>query len=64
MIKAMALQIPIRNFISMSMGVFSDTMAQGLLDILNGKGTAKGIAKICSGLGNALKNMKNLFNSI
>lgn len=64
MIKAMALQIPIRNFISMSMGVFSDTMAQGLLDILNGKGTVKGIARICSGLGNALKNMKNLFNSI
>ena len=64
MMEAMALQIPIRCMMSMSMGVFSEKMAGGLLDILNDKGTFKGIAKILSGIGNALKNMKNLFNSI
>lgn len=64
MMEAMALQIPIRCMISMSMGVFSEKMAGGLLDILNGKSIPKGIGKILSGLGNALKNMKNLFNSI
>lgn len=64
MMEAMALQIPIRCMMSMSMGVFSEKMANGLLDILNDKGTLKGIGKILSGIGNALKNMKNLFNSI
>lgn len=64
MMEAMALQIPIRCMISMSMGVFSEKMALGLLDILNGNGVLKGIGKILSGVGNALKNMKNLFNSI
>lgn len=64
MMEAMALQIPIRCMMSMSMGVFSEKMANGLLDILNDKGVFKGIGKILSGIGNALKNMKNLFNSI
>ncbi len=64
MMEAMALQIPIRCMMSMSMGVFSEKMAGGLLTILNDQGTMKGIGKILSGIGNALKNMKNLFNSI
>ncbi len=64
MIQAMALQIPIRCMMSMSMGVMTPRMADGLLDILNGNGTLKGIGKIISGLGGALKNIKNLFNSI
>ncbi len=64
MMEAMALQIPIRCMMSMSMGVFSEKMAGGLLTILNDQGTLKGIGKILSGIGNALKNMKNLFNSI
>ena len=64
MIEGMALQIPIRCMMSMSMGVFSEKMAGGLLDILNGNGFFKGLGKILGGLGNALKNMKYLFNSI
>lgn len=64
MMEAMALQIPIRCMMSMSMGVFSEKMAGGLLTILNDQGAMKGIGKILSGIGNALKNMKNLFNSI
>ncbi len=64
MMEAMALQIPIRCMMSMSMGVFSEKMANGLLTILNDQGTLKGTGKILSGIGNALKNMKNLFNSI
>ena len=64
MMEAMALQIPVRCMMSMSMGVFSEKMAGGLLTILNDQGTLKGIGKILSGIGNALKNMKNLFNSI
>ena len=64
MMEAMALQIPIRCMMSMSMGVFSEKMAGGLLTILNDQGTLKGTGKILSGIGNALKNMKNLFNSI
>ncbi|MGN1201896.1 MAG: beta-glucosidase, partial [Eubacterium sp.] len=35
MLAAMATQIPIRNFVQMSMGVFSPKMAEGLLQILN-----------------------------
>lgn len=64
MMEAMALQIPIRCMMSMSMGVFSEKMAAGLIDILNDKSVIKGLGKIFSGIGNALKNMKNLFNSI
>ena len=43
MMEAMALQIPIRCMMSMSMGVFSEKMAGGLLTILNDQGTMKGI---------------------
>ncbi len=64
MMTAMALQIPIRCFISMSMGVFTPEMADGLCTILNGKGTVKGIGKIVSGLSGAVKNIGKLMNSI
>ncbi len=64
MMTSMALQIPIRCFISMSMGVFTPEMAEGLCLILNGKGTVKGIGKILSGLKEAVKNIGTLMNSI
>jgi hypothetical protein len=35
MLAAMATQIPIRNFIAMSMGAFSPAQAEGLLKMLN-----------------------------
>lgn len=64
MMEAMATQIPIRNFIQMSMGVFSEEMAKGMLMMINDEGAGKGFAKILSGLPKALKNLKNLLNSI
>ena len=65
MLQAMAVQIPIRNFISMSMGVFSPKMAEGLLQILNDdESTIKGVGKILGGLGGALKRLPNLLHSI
>ena len=64
MMEAMATQIPIRNFIQMSMGVFSEDMAKGMLMMINDEGAGKGFAKILGGIPHALKNLKNLLNSI
>ena len=65
MLQAMAVQIPMRNFISMSMGVFSPKMADGLLQILNDdESTFKGVCKILGGVPNALFKLPNLLHSI
>ncbi len=64
MIKAMAVEIPIRNFVTMSSGVFSEKMAEGLLMILNGTGPAIGLAKILGGLVGAIKKLPALLKSI
>ena len=61
---SMALQIPIRCFISMSMGVFSEEMAEGLCMILNGEGTMEGIGRIVGGIGAAVGKIGNLMSSI
>lgn len=61
---AVAVQTPIKDFISMSMGVFSDEMADGLLDILNDDKLAKGMGKIAKGLPKALKDLPKLLKSI
>ncbi|MBQ7687966.1 MAG: glycoside hydrolase family 3 C-terminal domain-containing protein [Clostridia bacterium] len=64
MLAAMALQIPIRSFTTLSMGVFSEEMAQGLCRILNGDGTMQGLGEILGGLSNALQNIGALMGSI
>ncbi len=64
MMKAMALEIPIRNFITMSSGVFSEKMANGLLMILNGDGVGKGLGKILAGIIPALAKLPALLKSI
>lgn len=64
MLKAMALEIPIRNFITMSAGVFSEEMAEGLLMILNSNGAGKGLGKILKGLAGAIKNIPELLKAI
>ena len=65
MIAAMALQIPIRNFIAMSMGVFTEDMAQGLLDILNDdKSSAKGLGKLLKGIPAAIAKLPALMKAI
>lgn len=65
MLQAMATQIPIRNFVAMSMGVFSPKMADGLLAILNDdESTAKGFGKILAGIPGAIAKLPNLLKSI
>lgn len=65
MLAAMATQIPVRNFIQMSMGVFSPKMADGLLMILNDdESTFVGFSKIFWRLGGALTRLPNLIKSI
>ena len=65
MLAAMATQIPIRNFIAMSMGVFSPDMADGLLMILNDdKSSFVGFNKIFWRLGGALTRLPALLKSI
>lgn len=65
MLSAMATQIPIRNFIAMSMGVFSVEMADGLLMILNDdKSSFKGLMKIILRIGPAITKLPALLKSI
>ena len=65
MLAAMATQVPIRNFIQMSMGVFSPKMADGLLMILNDdESTFIGFSKIFWSIGGALVKLPKLFESI
>ncbi len=64
MLRSMALEIPIRDFVTMSQGVFTEKMAEGLLTVLNGEGTAAGLAKIVAGLVPALKKLPALIKSI
>lgn len=57
-----ATQTPFRDFISMSGGVFSEEMAEGLLNVINGVKPGwskifKGIPKAIKGIGPLLKNI-------
>lgn len=65
MLAAMATQIPVRNFIQMSMGVFSPKMAEGLLKILNDdESTFVGFSMIFWRLGGAIPKLPALLKSI
>ena len=57
---AVALQTPIKNFISMSFGLFSPKMADGLLIILNEDKMCKGLGIIFKGVPNLIKNIGKL----
>ena len=59
-----ATQTPIRNFMSMSGGVFSEKMAEGLLRILNGDKPGKGLRMILSDIPRALKGVGPLMKQI
>ncbi|MBQ3431597.1 MAG: glycoside hydrolase family 3 C-terminal domain-containing protein [Clostridia bacterium] len=51
MIAAMATQIPMRNFVAMSMGAFTPQMLNGLLKLLNDEeSSVQGIGKILAGI--------------
>lgn len=65
MLAAMATQIPIRNFVQMSMGVFSPKMAEGLLQILNDdESTFIGFNKIFWRIGGVIVKIPKLLKSI
>ena len=64
MVKSMIVDIPIRNFVTMSAGVFTEEMAKGLLMILNGENSGKGLAKIMAGLAGAIRKLPDLLKSI
>ncbi len=57
---AVAVQTPVKNFVSMSFGLFSSQMADGLLLILNEDKFGKGMGKILKGVPNTLKNLDKL----
>lgn len=57
---AVAVQTPVKNFISMSFGLFSPQMADGLLLILNEDKFAKGMGKILKGVPHTMKNIGKL----
>ena len=65
MLAAMATQIPIRNFIAMSMGVFTQEMADGLIKVLNDEeSTLSGVGKIIKGLPVAISKIPDLIHTI
>ena len=57
---AVATQLPIKNFISMSFGLFSPEMAEGLILILHEDKMAKGLKVIFKGIPNLIKNLGKL----
>ena len=65
MLAAMATQIPIRNFIAMSMGAFSEKQANGLMMILDDrKSTFVGFNAIFWRLGGTICRLPKLLKSI
>lgn len=65
MLAAMATQIPIRNFVQMSMGAFSEQQAEGLLMMLNDdQSSFVGFSKIFWTLGGTIARLPKLLSSI
>lgn len=65
MLAAMATQIPIRNFIAMSMGAFSPAQAEGLLKMLNDdESSFVGFSAIFWRLGATIAKLPTLLKSI
>ncbi len=57
---AVATQLPIKNFISMSFGLFSPEMAEGLILIIHDDKLGKGLKIILKGVPHILKNLDRL----
>lgn len=56
--------VPIRNIISMSQGFITEEIAQGIVDILDGKNIAKPLFHIIKGLTKSIKYLPNLLNTV
>ena len=65
MLAAMATQIPVRNFVQMSMGAFSEYQAEGLLMMLNDdQSSFIGFSRIFWTLGGTLARLPKLLSAI
>ena len=62
--QSVAMQTPIRNFVSMSGGLFSEEMADGFLQILNDDKPLEGVGKIAKGVPHALRNLSDFLKQI
>ncbi len=60
MMCGVALELPIKNFVSMSFGLFSPAMAEGLIVILHEDKMWKGLKIIFKGIPNLIKNLGKL----
>ena len=65
MIAAMATQIPMRNFVAMSMGAFTPQMLNGLLKLLNDEeSSVEGVGKILAGIPTLVSKIPALLKAI
>ncbi len=64
MAEAVATQTPVRNFISMSGGLFNEEMAEGFLQILNDDKPLQGAGKILKGVPHAVRNLGDFLKTI
>ena len=64
MAQAVATQTPVRNFISMSGGLFNEDMADGLLQILNDDKPLEGVGKIAKGVPHVVRNLGDFLKTI
>lgn len=61
--KAFVLDLPIKNFVSAGPDILTEEMYNGLLMILNGEKSGKGVAKIVAGLEGVVKKLPNIIKS-
>jgi len=64
MAASVAVQTPLRNFVSMSGGLFNEKMADGLIKILSDDEPAKGAGMIASGVPRLIKNLGSFLKQI
>ena len=62
-VKANTFDVPIKNFITMGPDVLSEDVCNGLLMLLNGEKSDKGLSKIVSGLTAAVKQLPNIIKN-
>lgn len=62
--ESVATQLPIRNFVSMSGGLFSEDMADGFIQILNDDKPLQGVGKIAKGVPHMVKNLGSLLKQL
>ena len=62
--QSVATQTPIRNFVAMSGGLFSEEMADGFIQILNDDKPLEGVRKIGKGVPNRVRHLRDSLTTI